>query len=390
MNRTASIFAQILRLVNRNMFERTVKKYKAEKGMKGFTSWSQFVSMMFCQLASANSLREISGGLGVALGKLKHLGLSKAPPRSSLSYANTHRPWQVFEDIFNQLLQECKIAIGTQKRKFRFKNKLVSIDSSVIDLCLKTFDWAHFRRAKGAVKLHLMLDHQGYLPSWAYISNGKVHDVTPARTLSFATGTIVAMDRAYNDYRLFASWIGSGVYFVTRMKNNAVYHVLKRNRANEKGRILKDQIILLTGVKAREKCPYRLRRIVVWDEKNERTIVLLSNLDYAASTIASIYKDRWQIELFFKALKQNFKIKTFVGTSENAVKTQIWTALISILLLKYLKFKSSFRWSFTELCSMLRFSLFTYRDLWEWNDSPYETPIIKPPEPEYIQLSLFT
>jgi len=389
MNRTGSIFTQILGLVNRIVFERIVCKYGAEKGMKGFSSWTQFVSMLFCQLASANSLREITGGLATALGKLKHLGLKAAPARSSLSYANTHRPWQVFEALFYDVLGQCKTLAATRRRKFRFKNPLLSLDATVIDLCLKTFNWARFRRAKGAIKMHLLLDHQGYLPSWALVTEGAVHDVKPAHTLSFTPGTIVAMDRGYNDYRLFAAWIEAGVYFVTRMKDNAVFRVVKRHRDRETGAILRDQTIRLTGTGAREKCPYELRRIVVWDEVNQREIVLLSNLGYAPSTIASIYKERWQIELFFKALKQNLKIKTFVGTSENAVKTQIWTALISMLLLKFLQLKSAFNWSLSHLAAMLRFNLLTYRDLWAWLDAPFHVPVLEPAEPAYVQLSLF-
>jgi len=272
-----------------------------------------------------------------------------------------------------------------QKRRFRFKNPLRSLDASTIDLCLSMYDWARFRRTKGAVKLHLLLDHQGCLPCWALITDGKTHDVRAARLLNFAPGTIVAVDRGYVDYALFAKWTQAGVWFVTRAKDNMDYRVVKRRSVAERGNVIKDEEIVLKGFYARQKCPHRLRRIVVWDEQNEREIVLLTNhMHFAASTVARIYKDRWQIELFFKAIKQNLKIKTFVGTSENAVQIQIWTALIAMLLLKILQMRSTFGWSLSNLAAMLRLNLLTYRDLWRWLDSPFETPAIGPPSQQLL------
>jgi IS4 transposase len=251
------------------------------------------------------------------------------------------------------------------------------LDSTVIDLCVKVFDWARFRRTKGAIKLHLQLDHQGYLPCWALVTEGKTHDVKAAQGLSFAPGTIVAMDRGYNDYRLFAVWTEAGVFFVTRAKENMVYEVVEDRDVPERGNILSDETIRLTGIGAGKKCSHLLRRVAVWDAENAREIVLLTNLFHlAASTVAAVYKERWQIELFFKALKQNLKVKTFVGTSENAVKTQVWVALIAILLLKYLQLRSSWGWSLSNLAAMLRFNLLTYRDLWAWLDAPYQVPIL--------------
>ncbi len=206
MIKSGSLFTQVLSLVDRNEFARSVDRFGAEKHCKGFRCWDQFVSMMFCQLAGANSLREICGGLSTALGKLTHLGMKEAPSRSTLSYANTQRPWQLYEATFYQLYQYGAEIAGKQKRRFRFKNPLFSIDASTIDLCLKVFDWARFRQRKGAVKLHMMLDHQGCLPSWAWITDGKVHDVKAARMLDLEPGTIVAMDRGYVDYELFDHW----------------------------------------------------------------------------------------------------------------------------------------------------------------------------------------
>ncbi len=385
MIKSASLFTQVLSLINRNIFARIVHQLGAEKGSKGFSSWDQFVSMMFCQLAGADSLREICGGLSTALGKLAHLGMKKAPSRSTLSYANTHRPWQLFEEVFYHLYDQADDLASKQKRRFRFKNPLFSIDASTIDLCLNVFDWARFRQKKGAVKLHLMLNHQGCLPSWALITNGKVHDVKVAQKLDFEPETIVAMDRGYVNYDLFDYWTGQRVWFVTRAKRNMQYRVVDSRKVPTRGNILADEIIEFTGYDASRKCPHPLRRIIVWDAENEREIVLLTNhMNFAASTISLIYKDRWQIELFFKAIKQNLKIKTFVGTSENAVQTQIWTALICMLLLKILKMRSSFGWSLSNLAAMLRFNLLTYRNLWQWLDDPYRTPALGPPQNQLL------
>lgn len=377
MKASCSMFSQILKLIPRTDFERLVKETGAEHRAKGLTSWSQFVAMLFCQLGRAHSLREIEGGLKSCEGKLAHLGI-EAPARSSLSYANGHRPWQLFEKVFHGLF-EVVAAKAVGKKRFRFKNKLVSIDSTTIDLCLSLYDWAKFRRAKGAVKLHLVLDHDGYLPCFGVITDGKVADVKAAHQMHFAPGTIVVDDRGYNDYRLFAKWTDAGVYFVTRMKDNALFEVVEEREVPMKRNIVKDQIIRLSGVGAAEKCPHRLRRVEAIREDTGDPLVFITNHPgLGASTIAAIYKDRWQIELFFKALKQNLKIKTFVGTSANAVKTQIWTALISMLLLRYLQLSSRFGWSLANLVALLRMNLFTHRDLMAWLDAPFATP----PDPQ--------
>ncbi|MBN1766147.1 MAG: IS4 family transposase [Sedimentisphaerales bacterium] len=266
----------------------------AERSAKGFRCWEQFVAMLFCQLGGANSLREIFGGLATAMGKVKHLGINHLPNKSTLSYANTHRPWQLYERVFYDLLEQARELAATKQRRFRFKNPLMSIDASTIDLCLSMFDWARFRRTKGAVKLHLMLDHQGCLPCWAWITDGKVADVKMAQKLEFVPGTVIAADRGYVDYELFARWTEQKVWFVTRAKDNMNYRVVKNRQLPSRGHVLKDQEIKLTGYYSKQKCPYRMRRIVVWDKEQEREIVLLTNqMDFAASTISNIYKDRW-------------------------------------------------------------------------------------------------
>ena len=377
MKASCSMFSQILKLIPRIDFERIVKETGAEYRSKGLSSWSQFVAMLFCQLGRAHSLREIEGGLKSCEGKLAHLGI-EAPTRSSLSYANGHRPWELFEKVFYGLF-ETVAAKAVGKKKFRFKNKLVSVDSTVIDLCLSMYDWAKFRRTKGAVKLHLVLDHDGYLPCFGIITDGKVADVKAAHQMHFAPDTIVVDDRGYNDFRLFAKWTDASVYFVTRMKDNTLFEVVEEHEVPKHRNILKDQSIRLTGTGAQQKCPHLLRRIEAVREDTGGILVFLTNHHgLGATTIAAIYKDRWQIELFFKALKQNLKIKTFVGTSANAVKTQIWTALISMLLLRYLQLCSRFGWSLANLVALLRMNLFTHRDLMAWLDQPFATP----PDPQ--------
>jgi hypothetical protein len=388
MVKVASIFSQLLHEFPRTEFEPLVRKHKAERGAKGFRCWTQFVGMLFCQLARTDSLREICNGLSCCLGKLVHLGVGKAPNKSTLSYANEHRPAALFEDLFWTASSRFRehSGVGARKKKFRFRNKLLSLDSTTISLCLRLFPWARFRRAKGGVKAHVLLDHDDYMPTFVLITEARQHDVKPAKGLALAPGSIVAMDRGYNDYELFGDWTAKGVYFVTRLKDNAVYGVVQKNAVPKDRGILADEVIVLTGVKAEAKCPHHLRRIVVWDKENEREIVLLTNhLDFGATTIADIYKERWKIELFFKALKQNLKIKTFVGTSENALRIQIWTALIALLLLRWLHHLSKAAWSLSNLASMVRLNLFTYRALHDWLDDPFETP---PLLPAPVQLAL--
>ena len=385
MKHGTSIFGQVLSLISRGEFERLVQKRGSDRYSKGFDSWTQFVSMLFCQLAQAKSLREICQGLRACVGKLPHLGVMEAPKRSTLSYANAHRPYRLYEEVFYELLETCQAAAPGKKRKFRFKNKLLSLDATVIDLCASVFDWAKFRQTKGAIKLHLLLDHDGYLPTFALITKGKVHDVRAAWLLDLPEGSIVAMDRGYIDYTLFDMWTDKRIWFVTRMKKNAVYRVVENLPVPANRNILADQLIKFTGPKAAKQCPSTMRRVVAWDPEKEEEIVLLTNhLSFGASTIAEIYRDRWEIELFFKALKQHLKVKTFVGTSPNALRIQIWTALIAMLLIKFLQFKSRLAWSLSNLVALLRWNLFTYRDLWDWIDDPFNVP---PGPPGPVQLA---
>ena len=384
MIRTGSLFTQILSLFQRSDFERHVRELKSEHRSKGFSSWDQFVAMLFCQLAQARSLREISDGLKSCEGRLKHLGLEREPKRSTLSYANAHRPWELFERLFYDLLEQCQALCP--KKKFRFKNRLLTMDSTTVELCASMFDWAHWRQTKGAVKLHLLLDHDGYLPVFGHVTDGKVGDVKVAKTLDFPRGSIVALDRGYTDYALFTRWTREGVYFVTRLKTNADWARVKSLEVPKGGKVLRDEIIRLQPFVAGRPDLEDLRCVTVWlEDKQEELVLLTNNFKLAASTIAAIYKERWQIELFFKLLKQQLKIKTFVGTSANAVRIQIWTALIAVLVVRYLQFRSNFGWAVSNLVALLRWNLFSYRNLWEWLNRPFDTP---PETPDRLQLEL--
>ncbi len=390
MVQTASLFNQLLQHFPRMEFAALVKKHGAERHAKGFTCWTQFVAMVFCQLAHADSLREICNGLACSEGKRVHLGLSEAPNKSTLSYANQHRPAALFEELFYTALERFRQqgVLGARKTKFRFKNKLLSLDSTTVTLCLTLFPWAKFRRAKGGVKAHVLLDHDDYLPRYVLITEAQHSDVRVAQSLDLNPGSIVAMDRGYNDYSLFGKWTDRGIGFVTRLQDGAAYEVLHAESGPLPKNILADELIRFTGTQAAPDCPHPLRRVVVWDEDQQREIVLLTNLLYlSAATIAAIYKDRWAIELFFKALKQNLKVKSFVGTRENALRVQIWAALIAMLLLKWLHHLSKAKWSLSNLASMLRLNLFTYRDLRKWLDDPFGTPPLIP-GPEQLVLTL--
>jgi DDE family transposase/uncharacterized protein DUF4372 len=389
LSRVCSIFSQILQLISRTGFDTAARKHKAERHARGFSSWGQFVAMLFCQLGGAKSLREICGGLAASEGKLRHLGLPQAPARSTLAYANEHRPWQLYEELFQQLLTQCRglaVQQSAGRRKFRFKHKLISMDATVIDLCASVFDGARFRRTKGAVKLHLLLDHDGFLPCYAVITEGKQHEIGVARQLRYEPGTLLAIDRGYLDYGWFADLSQQGVYFVTRMKDNADYIVREERELPHRKGLLRDQVICFYQ-QARDGQECYFRRIEFYDEEQDRALVFVTNhLTLAAATVAEVYKQRWQIELFFKALKPNLRLKTFIGTSANALKTQVWAALIAMLLIKYLQLKATFGWSLSNLVALLRQQWFVYRDLGVWIDHPFQAPELPEALPEQLAM----
>ena len=371
-----TLFSQIISKLNRVSFNRIVAKHESDKHSKGINSWSHMVSMLFCHFAHANSLREISNGLRSATGNLNHLGVSLAPSKSSLSYINQHRDWHVFKDYYFALLGSFKETARFKRVKFnKIQKKIFMLDATVISLCLSVFDWARYRQKKGAIKLHVLLDYDGCLPSYVNMTDGKVADVTAAKSIPIPKDSVVVADRAYTDFKMWNAWDKDRINFVIRLKNTIKY-VAKHERelpANIDQHILLDETIILETPKGYDHYPKRLRRVAVWDDVNKKVIELITNqMSWTAVTIAELYKQRWQIETFFKTIKQLMKIKTFVGTSENAVLIQIWTALITLLILKYLKQLARYDWSLSNLMAFMRMTLLVKIDLSEWLNHPFE------------------
>jgi putative transposase len=313
------------------------------------------------QLAGRNSLRDIVENVSAQAHRLYHLGSAKLT-RSNLSRINEDKPYALYEALFGKLLNRCQGM--TPGHDFRFKNPLYSLDASTIDLCLSAFPWADFRTTKGGIKLHVGLNHAGYLPEFVTITDGKTSDINVGRTLGFPKGSMVAIDRGYNDYAWYNQLTEKGIFFVTRLKSNAKTRVVSRRPVLSSKGLSSDQTIEFTGAQTAKKCPIQLRRIGYRDpETGKHYIFLTNNFKLAAKTIADIYKARWQVELFFKWIKQNLKIKSFIGTSKNAVMTQIWIALCVYLLLAFIKFQSKLKKSMQQILRLLHLNLFEKRDL---------------------------
>jgi len=357
-----TVFAQLLKFIPRHEFESLANEHHSGRRFRTASRWSQFVAMTMAQLAGRNSLRDIVANMSAQVHRLYHLG-SASLSRSNLSRINESKPYSLYEALFGKLLTRCQAM--APRHGFRFKNKLYSFDASTIDLCLSVFPWADFRTTKGAIKLHVGIDHGGYLPEFVSITNGKTTDIEAGRALEFPKGSIVACDRGYNDYAWYNCLTQQGIFFVTRLKKNAKYRVVARRRVSRKQGLRSDQTIEFTGAQTRKKCPTPLRRIGYRDPETGRHYIFLTNhFDLSAKTIADIYKQRWQIELFFKWIKQNLKIKTFMGTSKNAVLTQIWIALCVYLLLTFIKFQSALDKSLQQILQLLQLNLFEKRDLY--------------------------
>jgi len=382
-----SLFSQILKLIDRGIVKDIVKTHESDKHSKGITSWTHIVSMLFMHLANANSNRDISNGLRSATGNLSHLGVTRAPSKSSMSYINAHRNYEVFKDLYFALLKKLEPSLGRRKKYARrLKRQIFIMDASVIPLCLGLFDWAKFRTKKGAIKLHAVLNYDTGLPSYAVISEGKVHDSVAAKQTAFPESSVLVIDRAYVDFGWLNDLDSSGVFFVTRLKSNAKIEVLETFLTKDKDEhILSDEDIALTGFYTSQKYPQKLRIVRVYDAINDKTLILLTNnMSWTADTVSQLYKARWDVEVFFKQLKQLFKVKTFVGTSPNAVRIQMWTSLIAILLLNYLKRKAKYKWNLSNLVNFLRINLFVKINLWKWLNNP----IIKHNKPP-PQMTLF-
>jgi len=361
MSHHNTVFSQLLKLIPRHEFETLAKQHHSGRSFRTATRWSQLVTMTMGQLSGRISLRDIVDNMSAQAHRLYHLGSAKLS-RSNLSRINEDKPYSLYEALFSKLLHRCQGLAPSHN--FKFKNPLYSLDASTIDLCLSMFPWADFRKTKGAIKLHVGLNHNGYLPEFVTVTEGKDHDVTVGRTLKFPKGSIIAVDKGYNDYNWYNQLTIKGIFFVTRLKSNAKYRVIKRNTVLKSKDITSDQTIEFTGTQTAKKCPAQLRRIGYKDEiSGKHYIFLTNNFKLSAKTIADNYKARWQVELFFKWIKQNLKIKSFIGTSKNAVLTQIWIALCLYLLLAYIKFQSKLNKSMQQILRLLQLNLFEKRDL---------------------------
>ena len=386
MKRVYTIFAELLKLCPRYEFDKATERYRGDHYVKDFTAWRQFITILYSQITQKDSLRDIETGLSAQSDRLYHLGLTPIR-RSTLSDTNARRDYRIFEDMFHHLLKRCRDL--TPKHGFRFKNPLYTIDATVIDLCLSIFPWARFRKAKGAIKMHCLYDHSGALPSFLTITDGKRHEVTVVKETRFPLlpDSIISVDKAYIDYAWLNSLNMKKIWFVTRAKRNIDYIVTGQHPVKGKG-VLSDERISLAGPFAKDRYPEDLRYIRFHDAQRKKTLTFLTNnFKLAATTIAQIYRSRWQIELFFKWIKQNLKIKSFLGTSKNAVLTQIWVAMCYYLLLTYIKYQTKYRYSLLNLSRMIRETLFDRKSLIDiLTMHPENHTIMKP---EMMQGALF-
>lgn len=372
-----TLFAQAIGKLPKEKIRKIIRESGTDKHCKGYDTWSQFVSMMFSQFSNCDSVRDISNGLNSANGNLNHLGIARAPSKSTIAYQNAHRNSKVFRDIYYATFQHFGQQSLWQRSKFRFKAPIKLLDSSMVTLTLSLYDWAHYTTTKGAIKMHTLLDYDTLLPEFVTISTGKCTDDKASFDIPIAPHSVVVEDRGYCNFELLNDWDSKHVLFVVRHRDNLLYEPIRELDLPQHAaqNILIDEIIELKGTKTSLKYPKRLRRIAIWNEEHEFTLQLLTNnMQLAASTLAELYKSRWQIEIFFRNLKQLLRIKSFIGTSRNAVETQIWTALTTMLLLCWLRHTARYKWGLANLVVSLRLNTFTKIDLEKWLNEPFTPP----------------
>ncbi len=375
-----TVFAQLLKFLPRHEFEAEARRHQRGQGLRVMSRWAQFAALGLAQLTGRQSLRDIVSNLAAQGRKLYHLGVGTVS-RSSLARVNTEQPYTLYEALFERLLGRCRE--HAPRHGFRFKNKLYAVDASTIDLCLAVFPWATFRRTKAAVKLHVGLDEAGHLPSFVSVTEGKTADVTVVRTWIFPAGSVVVADRAYMDFKWFHQLQAQGVTFVTRLKRGVRYRVTDTHGVRRGTGVISDETIELTSARGRKAYAAPLRRVVYKDPVTKnRYVFVTNNTTWVAKTIADIYKSRWQIELFFKWIKQHLKVKRFVGRSKNAVMTQLWVAMCMYLLLAYLKFVMRVSWSLHRMLQVLQLNVFERRLLQELFTTPSPPGPSSPPGPQ--------
>lgn len=379
-----TLFAQIISLLPKEKIRKIIKESGTDKHCKGYNTWSQFVSMVFIQFSGCDSVRDVSNGLKSATGNLNHLGISRAPSQSTVAYQNANRDSGVFRQIFYTLFHHFGQQASWQRKSFRFKMPIKLLDSTLVSLTLSVYDWAHYTTKKEAVKMHTLLDYDSLLPEFVNITDGKVTDNKAAFDIEINPFSIVVADRGYCDYSLLNHWDSNNVFFVVRHKDNIRYTTAEERSLPEKRaqNVLIDEIIEFERPAAKAKYPKHLRRIAVWNEEHGFVVEqLTNNFTLAASTIAALYKARWEIEIFFRNLKRLLRIKSFIGTSRNAVETQIWTALATMLLFCWLKHIARYKWALANLVVSLRLNTFTKIDLEKWLNEPFTPP------PDYAVLT---
>lgn len=356
MAHCSTVLSQIVRIFPRHEFQSLANKHHVGQKFRSFSRWTQFVALLTAQLTSRSSLRDVVDNLSVQGHKLYHLGI-KTFSRATLARCNEKQPHTLYEELFQRLLARCQ-SMAPRNKAFNLDGKIYLLDASLVELSLSLFPWAKYQKNKGAAKLHVGLDADGYLPAFADLTEGKEHEINHARELELPKGSYVVFDRGYTDYTWYQDLCEDEVFFVTRLKSNAIVTPGRRRRGRKSPGVIEDREIRLG------KLPETFRLVTYWDEETDITYQFVTNaLDIPAKTVADLYKERWQIELFFKWIKQNLKVKSFLGTSKNAVKTQLWIALCAYLVLSFLKFQSKITASLQRMLRILQLNLFERRDL---------------------------
>ena len=371
-----TVFSQILKLLPRHEFSTLAKQHDGQRRSDAMSRWTQFIAMATAQLTGRSSLRDIESTLASQKHLKYHLG-SGSIKRTTLSRANQTLPSSFFEELFGKLYARCQN--GSPAHKFRFKNKLFSLDASLLDVSMKVFPQAEYNKMKGAYKLHIGLDHEGLIPAFAAVTLGKVGDQTQAKLMKFPEGSVLVFDKGYADYTWHNQLTNKGIFWVTRIRGNAKYRVLKRQTVDKTQGVTSDQIIEYTSDRSQKNNLRSVRRIGFYDAQTKKHYVFITNhLRWSAKTIAAIYKQRWQVELFFKWIKQNLKIKAFIGNTDNAVMTQVWVALCVYLILAYLKFQGKISQSLQQMSRLIHLNLFAKRGLIELFKPPPDREITSP------------
>ena len=359
MNAGKTLFAQLMDFLPWSTFNRYVARYGGDKGVRTLTCAEQFRVMAFAQLTYRESLRDIEVSLSAQASKLYHMGFREPVRRSTLADANESRDWRIYADFAARLIIQARALYASENLGLELSNTVYALDSTTIDLCLSVFPWAHFRTTKAAVKMHTLLDLRGSIPSFIHVSDGKLHDVHTLDLLTPEAGAIYVMDRGYVDFARLHRLHLAGAFFVTRAKSNLKAHRVYSAPTDRDTGILCDQTIALEGFYSKQDYPTYLRRVRFNDPETGKTLVFLTNqMSLPAATICALYKSRWQVELFFKWIKQHLRIKQFFGTSENAVKTQIWIAVSVYVLVAIIRKKLNIDASLYTLLQVLSLTLF--------------------------------